>query len=352
MLGLAGVPLGARFRFLDPSPQACAGALGELLVAPLDDLDGVRELVAGADVCTYEWEGVPAASAREAARHVPVRPSGASLAVAQDRVAEKERCRALGIPTAAFAPVAGRAELDDAASRLGLPAVLKTRRGGYDGKGQQVVRTTADLDAAWGALRGTPLVLEGFVPFERELSILAVRAQDGTTACWPVAENLHHEGVLRVTRAPAPHLDAGLRDRAERLVRALLDDLDHVGVACVELFEVDGELLANELAPRVHNSGHWTIEGAATSQFENHVRAVVGWPIGPTDARGPAAMVNCIGGMPDPTTVLAIPGTHLHDYGKAPRLGRKVGHVTVTAPDDDELERRLAPVLDLAGPPG
>jgi 5-(carboxyamino)imidazole ribonucleotide synthase len=352
MLGLAGVPLGARFRFLDPSPEACAGSLGELLVAPLDDPDGVRELVAGATVCTYEWEGVPAASAREAGRRVPVRPSERSLEVAQDRLAEKERFGSLGIPTAPHVPVASRADLDDAARRLGLPAVLKTRTGGYDGKGQQVVRTDTDLATAWAALRGVPLILERFVAFARELSVVAVRALDGTTLSWPVVENLHHEGILRVTRAPAPGIDASLRDRAEQLVRELLDDLDHVGVACVELFEVDGDLLANELAPRVHNSGHWTIEGAATSQFENHVRAVLGWPLGSTGARGPAAMVNCIGAVPDAATVLAVPGVHLHDYGKAPRLGRKVGHVTVTAPDEEELERRLAPVLDLAGPPG
>jgi 5-(carboxyamino)imidazole ribonucleotide synthase len=351
MLGLAGVPLGATFRFLDPSPDAGAAALGELLVGRLDDLDGVRELVAGADVCTFEWEGVPAASARAAERHVPVRPSPRSLEVAQDRVAEKERFRALGIDTADFVPVQSRADLDAAVAQLGFPAMLKTRRGGYDGKGQRVLAEPADVEAAWSDLRGAPLVLERFVAFERELSIVAVRSLDGSTSCWPVVENAHHEGILRVTRAPAPSLDDPTRARAEEIARLVLDDLGHVGVGCIELFQQGARLLANELAPRVHNSGHWTIEAAETSQFENHVRAVLGWPIGPTRARGVAAMVNCIGALPDRAAVLALPGAHLHDYAKLPRVGRKVGHVTLVAPDAASLDARLAPLLDLAGPP-
>jgi 5-(carboxyamino)imidazole ribonucleotide synthase len=344
MLGLAGIPLGLEFRFLDPSADAPASAVGSLVTGALDDEAALAETARGADVVTYEWEGVPADSARLLARHVPVRPGDTSLEVSQDRLVEKERFRAIGIPTADFAPVESRDELATAIDRVGLPAVLKTRRGGYDGKGQRVLRTADDADAAWSELSGAPLILEGFVPFSREVSIIAVRALDGEVACWPVVENVHRDGILRVTRAPAPGVDAAYQARAEALAHRLLTDLDHVGVLAIELFEIDGELLANEFAPRVHNSGHWTIEGADTSQFENHVRAVLGWPLGSTAARGVSAMLNCIGTMPDRDAVLAIPGAHLHDYGKARRTGRKLGHVTVLADDGNALNERIEAV--------
>jgi 5-(carboxyamino)imidazole ribonucleotide synthase len=342
MLGLAGIPLGLRFRFLDPGEGAPAGAVGDLVVGGLGDEAALLEVAAGATVVTYEWEGVPAAAATFLAARGPVRPGARSLEVAQDRVTEKETFRRLGIATPAFAPVSTRAELEQAVGEVGgLPAMLKTRRGGYDGKGQRVLRTTGELDEAWADLGGAPLILEALVPFDRELSVLAVREAGGGVACWPVVENRHEQGILRVSRAPAPGLAPALQQRAEDLASRLLADLDHVGVLAVELFELGGELLANEIAPRVHNSGHWTIEGADTSQFENHLRAILGWPLGSTAARGPSAMVNCIGEMPDRDAVLAVPGTHLHDYGKAPRPGRKLGHVTVTAPSDDELTARL-----------
>jgi 5-(carboxyamino)imidazole ribonucleotide synthase len=228
--------------------------------------------------------------------------------------------------------------------------VLKTRRGGYDGKGQRVLRSAVDVDAAWTALGSEPLVLEELVPFMRELSIVAVRELSGAVACWPVVENVHEQGILRVTRAPAPGLDPGLDARAEEFARRLMNHLDHVGVLAIELFEVDGRLLANEFAPRVHNSGHWTIEGAVTSQFENHLRAVLGWPIGETSVSTTSAMVNCIGAMPDQESVLAIPGAHLHDYGKAPRAGRKLGHVTLTSLPHDRtgvLDTRIEQVQSL-----
>ena len=342
MLGLAGIPLGLRFRFLDPVAGAPAAAVGDLVVGALGDESSLAEVASGATVVTYEWEGVPADAARSLAERYPVRPGARSLEVAQDRLTEKETFRRLGIATPAFAPVATRAELDHAVDAVGgLPAVLKTRRGGYDGKGQRVLRAAADIDAGWAALGDDPLILESLVPFDRELSVLAVRGIDGAVACWPLVENVHEEGILRVSRAPAPGLDPALQLRGEDLAVRLLHDLDHVGVLAVELFEVGGELLANEIAPRVHNSGHWTIEGAETSQFENHLRAILGHPLGSTAARGPSAMVNCIGEMPDRDAVLAVPGAHLHDYGKTPRPGRKLGHVTITAPDDDELTARL-----------
>ena len=347
MLGLAGIPLGARFRFLDPTPAAPARAVGDLVVGELGDERALLEVTEGADVVTYEWEGVPADAARFLGARLPVHPGSRSLEVSQDRLVEKETFGSLGIRTPAFRAVDSRAALSDAVAAVGLPAVLKTRRGGYDGKGQAVLRDAPDVDAAWEQHVGLPLILEALVPFERELSVVAVRSRDGEIACWPVVENDHRDGILRATRAPAPDLDPALSDRAYGIATQLLTELDHVGVLAIELFEHRGELLANELAPRVHNSGHWTIEGAVTSQFENHVRAVLGLPLGATDPRGVAAMVNCIGAMPDPAAVLAIRGAHLHDYGKAARPDRKLGHVTVVADTPDDLETRLSLVRSL-----
>jgi 5-(carboxyamino)imidazole ribonucleotide synthase len=348
MLGLAGVPMGIRFRFLDPQPSAPARALGPLVVGALDDVGAIDEVASGATVVTYEWEGVPADAARHAERHAPVLPGARALEVAQDRLAEKELFSRLGIDVATFAAVETRADLDRALADVGTPSVLKTRRGGYDGKGQHVVRDPSGADAAWRELGGVPLILEALVPFDRELSVLAVRGvDDGTTRCYPLVENQHRDGILRVSRAPARGLTDELQAAGESIAHRLLDELDYVGVLAVELFEHDGRLLANEIAPRVHNSGHWTIEGAETSQFENHLRAVLGWPIGSTAMRGPAAMINCIGSIPNRDRVLAIDGAHLHDYEKASRPGRKVGHVTVTARDEATLEEQLAAITAL-----
>jgi 5-(carboxyamino)imidazole ribonucleotide synthase len=352
MLGLAGVPLGVRFRFLDPSPDAPAGVLGGLVVGGLGDDRAVDDAITGATVITYEWEGVPSASAERAGRRAPVRPGPRALEVAQDRLREKETFRELGIPVPAFAPITDGKELRAAVAELGLPAVLKTRRGGYDGKGQRVLRGAHDVDGAADVLEGTSpsghqMILEAVVPFARELSVLAVRGVDGAMVCYPLIENEHREGILRVSRAPAPGLVVADQHRGEDIASKLLAHLDYVGVLAVELFEHEGELLASELAPRVHNSGHWTIEGAATSQFENHLRAILGWPLGSPTAREHAAMVNCLGRMPDRDQVLAIPGAHLHDYEKAPRPGRKVGHVTITADTETEVAERVGEVRAL-----
>jgi 5-(carboxyamino)imidazole ribonucleotide synthase len=349
MLGLAGIPLGLHFRFLDPSPDAPAAAVGDLVAAPLDDADGLAEVARGAGVVTFEWEGVPAASAELLlAKGHDVRPGVRSLQVAQDRLAEKDAFRALGIATAAYAAVDCAADLAGAVEQIGgLPAVLKTRRGGYDGKGQQVVRDADELTHAWAALGGGPCIVEQLVPFSRELSVLAVRGRDGTVACWPLVENDHRGGILRVSRAPAPGVDPERQSLGEQIAANVLTDLDHVGVAAIELFEVDGELVANELAPRVHNSGHWTIEGAVTSQFENHLRAVLGLPLGSTAPRGTSVMLNCVGTLPDPVAVLAAGDVHFHDYGKAPRPGRKVGHITVTGDDAAAVATRAETLLPL-----
>ena len=343
MLALAGYPLGLRFRFLDPNPDSPAGALAELVVADYDDPDALRRFAEGLDVATYEFENVPAAAADFLDGHLSaVHPHYEALAAAQDRLAEKNTFRRLAIPTAPFEAVDSREDLARAIGTIGLPAVLKTRRFGYDGKGQFVLREPADLDRAWDALRGSPLILEGFVDFERELSIIAVRGRDGDVAFYPLVENVHHQGILRRSVVPAPNIPEELQGRAEAYARSVLEIFDYVGVLAIELFQHGSELLANEMAPRVHNSGHWSIEGAETSQFENHLRAICGMPLGSTAVRGCAAMVNLIGSTPDRDRILAVPEAHLHLYEKAPRPGRKLGHVTVRANEMATLMERVA----------
>jgi 5-(carboxyamino)imidazole ribonucleotide synthase len=343
MLGMAGVPLNLRFRFLDPSPGACAAAVGDLVVGALDDLAAVEATVKGVDAVTYEWEGVPAATIEHVvALGAPVAPNAQALAASQDRLHEKQLFASLGIDTAPYVTVDSRDGLAEGLSTVGAPAILKTRRGGYDGKGQVWLDREADVDRAWDRLGGAPLILEGVVRFDRELSVVACRGRDGATACWPLVENTHHDGILARTLAPAPGLDAATQAAGESLVRKLLDALDYVGVVCIELFDVGGALVANEFAPRVHNSGHWTIEGAETSQFENHLRALLDLPLGSTAPRGSSAMLNCIGTLPDRHAVLAIAGAHLHDYAKEARPGRKVGHITLTADSVGQRDERLA----------
>ncbi len=304
MLGLAGLPLGLRFRFLDPSPDAPAADVGELVVGDFDDPAALTQLRSGADVVTYEFENVSVASAVALGALPPPR----ALELGQDRLVEKELFSRLGIATARFGSLA----------QAGLPALVKSRRLGYDGKGQRLVgvdEALADHELA-----------EELIRFDRELSIIAVRSRDGVTRFWPVSENVHRDGILRVSQAPA--LDAPQRE-AEELAGRLLDELDYVGVLALELFEVEGRLLANEFAPRVHNTGHWTIDGAVTSQFENHLRAILGMPLGATDALSETVMLNLIGGVPPIGELLALPGSHLHLYGKEPRPGRKLGHLTL-----------------------
>jgi 5-(carboxyamino)imidazole ribonucleotide synthase len=369
MLALAGYPLGLRFRFLDPAPGAPAGHMAEHLQGSYEDAALLEGFSNGLDAVTYEFENVPVAAARFLAEHVPIYPPPAALETAQDRLAEKTFFQKLGVATPLFAPVDSRDDLDAAIAQIGLPAVLKTRRLGYDGKGQVVLREPADAATAWAALGGAPLILEGFVPFARELSILAARGRNGETAFFPLVENHHRDGILRLSLAPAPGTTPALQAAAEQIASRALAALEYVGVLAIELFQVPGDwelgigdwessvpspqspvpnrLLVNEMAPRVHNSGHWTIEGAETSQFEQHLRAILGLPLGATAARGYSAMVNLIGAQPDPAAVRAIPGAHLHLYGKPARPGRKVGHITLRADQSGELQVRLAQAVDL-----
>lgn len=341
MLALAGHPLGHSFVVLTPDASAPAAAVADAIVAPYDDPRALDELAEKSDVITYEWENIPAEVLERLSERVPVHPSVKALRVTSDRLSEKELFERLGIPTVPFRAVDQARQMDDAVRHIGLPAVLKTRRFGYDGKGQRMLRRSRDVEGAFTGLGGGALLLEGFVDFERELSIVAVRGMDGDIAFYPLVENRHEGGILRFTRAPAPELDEGRQKRAQTYVKAILEELDYVGVIALELFD-DGEtLLANEIAPRVHNSGHWTIEGAETSQFENHLRAITGAPLGSTAARGESAMINVIGALPDEDRILAVPGAHLHLYGKRPRPGRKLGHVTVVADDASTLDARL-----------
>ena len=273
-------------------------------------------------------------------------PQPGVLAVAQDRLLEKTLFRDLGIPTPEFAPVDLRCDLDAAIDRIGLPGILKTRRLGYDGKGQTRLRRRADAAAAWGTLGGQPLIYERLVAFGREVSLLAVRSRRGEIGYYPLTENVHARGILAYSRAP--YRAPALQRSAERYLRAVLERFGYVGVLAVEFFIERGRLVANEMAPRVHNSGHWTIEGAECSQFENHLRAILGLPLGSTAARGHSAMVNFIGRLPRPGRVLAEPGLHLHDYGKhAARPGRKLGHATVVAASPSARERALRRLLRL-----
>lgn len=341
MLALAGYPLGLEFRFLDPAPDSPSRHVGEFINAPYDDEAALARFVDGIDLVTFEFENVPARVLAYLEDHIPTAPGREALATGQDRLAEKTLFRELGIETSPFATVDSRADLEEAATRIGLPAILKTRRLGYDGKGQFVIRSGEALDEAWKALGGVPLILEGFVDFDRELSIIAARGRDGETVFYPLTENHHEGGILRLSRAPAPRLDPVLQATAEEYAQRVLDRLGYVGVLAIELFQRGDDLLANELAPRVHNSGHWTIEGAETSQFENHLRAICGLPLGKTTPRGHSAMLNIIGTTPTPAAVLATPNAHLHLYGKAPRPGRKLGHITVRADSKKALERSL-----------
>ena len=348
MLALSGAPLGLRLLVMDTVADACAGQFAPLLVGDYRDQRALAQFAEKVDVATFDFENVPAESAEWLAARVPVFPSPRALAVAQDRLAEKTLFRELGIPVPEFAAVSDRAGLDAALAAVGTPCILKTRRLGYDGKGQFRIRSLADADAAWEALGAQAgkvgLIVEAFVPFERELSVVAVRGRDGEFRTWPLTWNWHVDGVLSASLAPA-RVEPALADTAIAHARRLAERLDYVGVFALELFCRDGVLLANELAPRVHNSGHWTLEGAETSQFQNHLRAVLGLPLGSTAMLGHACMLNWIGAMPEAGPVLAEPGGHWHDYGKEPRAGRKVGHATVRA--DNALE--LAAALERIG---
>jgi 5-(carboxyamino)imidazole ribonucleotide synthase len=347
MLAEAGAGLGIGCITLDPAPDSPASRVAPTIVGAFDDENALAELAATSDVATYEFENVPVASARFLAERVPVFPPPGSLEFAQDRLLEKTLFEEVGLTVAPFSPVSSRDELTEALDVIGVPSVLKNRRFGYDGKGQVRVGSVDEADVAWLAVGEAPSLLEPLVPFERELSILGVRGRDGRAVFYPLVENVHRDGILRVSTAPAPDVTLELQERAERHALAVMERLGHVGVLAIELFQVGEDLLGNEMAPRVHNSGHWTIEGAATSQFENHLRAICGLEIGSTSAGVHSGMVNLIGSVP-PSGSFDHLDIHLHLYGKGSRPGRKLGHVTVIGPDPDTRDRVLGRVTRTA----
>ena len=352
MMALSGAPLGLRFLLLDNVADACAGQFAPMLVGDYRDQAILAEFAAKVDVATFDFENVPAESAHWLTGHIPVFPNPNALAVSQDRLAEKTMFRELGIDVPDFRDITGLDGLRAAIADIGMPCILKTRRLGYDGKGQFRIRSEADIDAAWQALGAQAvtvgLILEAFVPFEREISVVAVRGRDGEFRHWALTENWHEQGVLSASLAPVSGT-AAFEAEAVAYARKVAEKLDYVGVFALELFLHQGRLMANEMAPRVHNSGHWTIEGAETSQFQNHLRAVLGLPLGSTRSVGVSCMLNWIGEMPAAQPVLQEAGGHWHDYGKSARAGRKVGHATLRADSLQALAEALARVSEALG---
>jgi 5-(carboxyamino)imidazole ribonucleotide synthase len=343
MLALAGYPLGLDFLFLDQQGGTPAHQVAPSLLGSFTDAALLEQLASRCSVITFDWENVPAAALDQLEAHARIAPPRAALATAQDRLLEKALFAQLRIPTNRSQAVDSRDDLQRAVREIGLPGVLKTRRMGYDGKGQQVLRQPADLDAAWQLLGNAPLLYEELVPFDYEVSAIAVRSLTGEFAMYPLNRNLHKDGILRLTRAPWK--SAVLESAARRTLRKVMDHFDYAGVLAIEFFVCRGRLLANEMAPRVHNSGHWTIEGAVTSQFENHLRAIAGLPLGSTAARGHSAMLNLIGTLPERAALLREPGLHLHDYGKTARPGRKLGHITIVESTAKAADLRAARLL-------
>ncbi len=349
MLALAGTPLGLRFRVVDTVADACASQVAPLTRADYNDFDAISEFTENLDAVICDFENVPADTAMFIASRVPVFPNPQALGIAQDRLEEKQLFQKLGLNTPDFATVDSREDLTAAIAKVGFPAILKTSRLGYHGKGQIRLKSAADLDAAWSQLGDVPLILERMVQFEREISVIAVRGRSGDFATYPLTQTFHQNSIFSASLSPAPK-SKEMEGIAVGYARRLAEELDYVGVFALELFVHEGRLLANEMAPRVHNSGHWTIEGALTSQFENHLRAVLGLPLGATSGRATSVLLNWIGEVPDPLPVLSEPLAHWHDYGKTPRAGRKVGHATVvgSAVEVAATLKRLAKAMNRA----
>ncbi|SES68311.1 5-(carboxyamino)imidazole ribonucleotide synthase [Oceanicella actignis] len=334
MLAIAAARLGMRVHIFAPEEHAPAAEVAaERTRAAYDDAEALAAFARAVDVVTYEFENVPAAALRAIAPHAPVRPGARALEVSQDRLEEKRFLNQIGLRTVPFAAVSSAAELHEALARIGAPAILKTRRFGYDGKGQVRISDPADAEAALAALEGAPAILEAVAPFRRELSVIGARGLDGAVACFDPGENEHRDGILRRTRVPGD-IPPAARAEAVLATGRLLNALDYVGVIGVELFETDQGLVVNEFAPRVHNTGHWTIEACVIDQFQQHIRAICGWPIGDGARHSDAEMRNLIGAEADEwREIAADPRAGLHLYGKgAARPGRKMGHVTRLGP--------------------
>jgi 5-(carboxyamino)imidazole ribonucleotide synthase len=352
MFAIAARQMGYRVHTYSPDSDTPTGQVADVEVtAPYYDLDRVREFARNVDVVTFEFENVPAETAAAAAEHTHVRPAGSVLHITQNRIREKTYLDKAGIPVTPFTSVDCYEALKRAIAEQGCPAILKTAGFGYDGKGQVFIPRPDNVDAAWDAIARCPAVLEKFVDFEREISVIAARGLDGSFSYFPPAHNEHHRQILDISIAPAP-IAGRVKDRAVEITRAVLEKLDVIGVLCVEFFVThDGDLMINELAPRPHNSGHYTFDACVTSQFEQQLRAVCGLPLGSTEQLRPAAMANLLGdlwrdGEPDWEAACAFPSVKLHLYGKLqPRPGRKMGHLTALGADADGIVRRAREAL-------
>ena len=345
MLILAGYPMGQKFTVLDPAADAAAGQVAEQIIGDYDNPSKLQQLAQHSDVITFDFENVPASALQTLAANKPIFPSIDALAASQDRHLEKTLFQSLTIPTADYRCVDSLQSLRDAVTTLGLPVVLKTRRLGYDGKGQWLIRQPEDIEIAWNNLGQAALIAERLIDFAAEVSLIAVRGQDGATAFYPMVLNVHKHGILRLSTAP--YASPALQQQAEQYLQRLLDHFDYVGVLTVEFFVHNDQLIANEMAPRVHNTGHWTIEGAGVSQFENHLRAISGLPLGSTEAHSYAAMINFISTLPTAKSILSIPGCHFHDYGKLAKPNRKLGHATLRASSDAKLQQKITAIMQL-----
>lgn len=350
MLAMAAAPLGIRCRVFEPESQPPAAIVAEVIRGRYDDVRALETFAQGLDAVTFEFENVPPMALDAVSSCAPVWPPPSALQIAQDRLKEKQFFRQLGVRTADFAAVDNLHQLKDAAAMLGYPAILKTRRLGYDGKGQVVIKDSTQLEEALETLGSKGLILEAFVRFSRELSVIGVRAKDGTVQFYDLPQNTHEGGILRSSLAPAPHLAASVTTAAQAVLSKAMHELDYVGVLAIELFlDSDNQLIVNEMAPRVHNSGHWTIEGSTTSQFENHVRAVLGLPLGCTASRGHSVMLNLIGNEPNRQALLSHPDVKLHLYGKAAKPGRKLGHATLVQASSEAAHLGLKELSGLIG---
>ena len=344
MLALSGIPMNVEFVLLDPVKDASAKMLGEFINGSFDDESVLQTFVDKVDVVTVESENISVKSLEWLNERVSVFPPPAAVATAQDRLLEKQMFAKLGIPTTNYQAIDQAQEFMDYCSSNNQPMIAKSRRDGYDGKAQVRINTDTDLKAAWKELAGVPMVIEDMVDFDREVSIIAARDKCGKTIFYPISENTHSDGILRCTKA---RLNDPMQPQAQDYIKRVMDELNYVGVLTFEFFNCGDQLIANEIAPRVHNSGHWSIEGADSSQFENHIRAICGLPLGSTETRGPAAMINLIGEMPPRDAVLSVEGAHWHDYGKQPRTGRKLGHITLRANNQQQFDERLAKLENL-----
>ena len=341
MLALSAYPLGHQMRFLALSEEDPSSLLGKTFIHN-NNPEMVSNFADSSDIVTYESENTDVTIVNEISKNTKVYPSDKSLYISQHRVREKALLDRLKIPCAPYQMVNSLDDLKSAIKNIGIPSILKTATDGYDGKGQFLIKSESQIDEAWEKMSGVDAILEGFINFKRELSLIAVRGIDGSLEYYPLVENSHHEGILRQTLAPAQNISVSLQNKAEEYMSSLLKEIKHIGVLTIELFESDDGLLVNEIAPRVHNSGHWTIEGAQTSQFENHIRAITESPLGQTTMTSKfSAMINIIGVHGPIQKVLETKNAHLHLYNKAERTGRKLGHITLTSNSIDELNKTI-----------